>query len=438
MVVEDEFITAEHLRRSLRDFGYEVCAVTSSAAEAIREAHTRPPDLVLMDIILKGGIDGVEVAQYLRSRFDAPIIFITAYGNKEIMERAKQAEPYGYILKPFQARELQTAIEMALYRRQKEMKQRDTEQWRLAALNTIEEAVIVTNTDGEIIFINSGAGKLTEWEIDAALGRRLSSLIAVSDREDDRNADDLSKRFIDAAEKNDIWIQVSFRNKPEKQIELRPLVVSGPSGNPKFLIALLREIEESQTGSLAPFCFVDTEAVLETLENMALIIDEDYRIKKINSLLAKRIGHSKEEIIGTSCYDRMHRSSAPCSDCPHGQVLSDRKPHAARVNCGGLKADFNIASFPLIGAGGSLQGSVTLLSELDKDAAGEASQEQLFKDVKRFTHEANRTEEILLLCSSCNRIGLRDDSWQDLQSFLKRRMGVQVRRTVCSECSENS
>ena len=114
LIVEDERITAEDLAEILKGLGYQVTAVVSSGAEAIREAEQNPPDLVLMDIRIKGEMDGAETARILRERFDIPVVYLTAHADRETLERAKQSRPLGYIVKPFHESELHASVEIAL------------------------------------------------------------------------------------------------------------------------------------------------------------------------------------------------------------------------------------------------------------------------------------------------------------------------------------
>ena len=116
MIVEDEIITAESEKQSLEELGYSVISAVASAEKAIKKAEEDKPDLVLMDIELKGEMDGVEAAGKIHSRFDIPSLFVTAYSDDKLLKRAKIAEPFGYIIKPFQKRELHSNIEMALYK----------------------------------------------------------------------------------------------------------------------------------------------------------------------------------------------------------------------------------------------------------------------------------------------------------------------------------
>jgi len=116
LVVEDEGVLAKGIERKMTTLGYTVTGIAFSGEEAVRMAEQERPDLVLMDIKLDGEMDGVEAAGHIREKFDIPVVYLTAYSDKETIRRAKITEPYGYVLKPVTERELECNIEMTLYR----------------------------------------------------------------------------------------------------------------------------------------------------------------------------------------------------------------------------------------------------------------------------------------------------------------------------------
>ncbi|HSF33125.1 MAG TPA: response regulator [Candidatus Tectomicrobia bacterium] len=179
MVVEDESIVAEDMKAMLEGFGYTVAAVAFSGEDAVRKALDIHPDLVLMDIVLKGKMSGVEAVERIRSRCDIPVVYVTAYADEKTVRRAKATEPFGYILKPFDARELQTAIEIALYKHQMEKKLQESEQRLSITLRSIGDAVIVMDTRGCITFMNPRAEALSGWKQAEALGRRVTEVLRV-------------------------------------------------------------------------------------------------------------------------------------------------------------------------------------------------------------------------------------------------------------------
>jgi PAS domain S-box-containing protein len=133
LIVEDERITAEDLKNTLENMGYEVTGMASSADTFYKSLNAVMPDLVLMDIFLKGNKDGIELATEVREKFQLPVIYLTAYSDTNILDRAKVTEPFGYILKPFQERELHSNIEMALHKNRMEL--------RINHLNAILKAI---------------------------------------------------------------------------------------------------------------------------------------------------------------------------------------------------------------------------------------------------------------------------------------------------------
>ncbi|MCE8422307.1 MAG: response regulator [Candidatus Methanoperedens sp.] len=168
LVVEDEIIVAEDIKRSLQNMGYDVPSVVSSGEAAIKKAGENDPDLVLMDIMLKGDMDGVTAAGIIRSRFNIPVVYLTAYSDNKILERAKITEPFGYIIKPFNERELAVNIEIALYKHKMENILRDSKEWYYVTLRSISDAVIATDLKGCVLFMNPVAQEITGWMMDQA------------------------------------------------------------------------------------------------------------------------------------------------------------------------------------------------------------------------------------------------------------------------------
>lgn len=122
LIVEDEHIVAMGIKRMLKNLGYTVTGVASTGDDAISKAESTFPDLVLMDIMLKGDMDGVEAAKEIKKLFGIPVVYLTAYSDSNILERAKKTGPFGYIVKPFDEKDLHSNIEIALHRHVKDKK----------------------------------------------------------------------------------------------------------------------------------------------------------------------------------------------------------------------------------------------------------------------------------------------------------------------------
>src|ERR1051325_3053040 len=181
MVVEDEGVVAADLNQSLTALGYQVSASARSGEDAERVAGQSPPDLVLMDIRLNGGIDGIEAANRIREQYDVPVVFLTAHADEPTLQRAKATSPFGYILKPYEERVLHTTIEIALYRHKTEARIKQVEAWLAAILESIGDAVVATDRWGLISFINAAASAATGWDRTEAFGKSLGEVFPLLD-----------------------------------------------------------------------------------------------------------------------------------------------------------------------------------------------------------------------------------------------------------------
>jgi DNA-binding LytR/AlgR family response regulator len=128
LVIEDEAIVSKDIQQSLEKLGYNIVGAAATGLKAIELVKETNPDMVLMDIMLKGEMSGIEAAEQIKKQYNVPVIYLTAYADENTLSKAKVTEPYGYIIKPFKEVDLQTSIEMALYKYSKErevIKERD-------------------------------------------------------------------------------------------------------------------------------------------------------------------------------------------------------------------------------------------------------------------------------------------------------------------------
>ncbi len=170
LVVEDEAIVARDLMQRLESLGYEVTGAAATGAEALALAQSTKPTLVFMDITIQGPIDGVETAHRLVSRMDVPIIFLTAHTDTGTFQRAKRARPYGYLIKPFDERELISTIEMAVSRHRSDLPARLIQQ----AIASAGIGVLMTtaaDSDHRITMCNPGFERMCGYPASEIVGR---------------------------------------------------------------------------------------------------------------------------------------------------------------------------------------------------------------------------------------------------------------------------
>ncbi len=186
LLVEDDRITSRLMQKYIADMGYTLTGAISSGEEALREIDINEPDLVLMDINLEGKLDGIESAKTITSRHSIPFVYITSSSDYSTIERAKEGNAYGYIIKPFDKRDLRATIEMALMRHEMEGKIRENEYRMSTILNSIADSVVVVNETGMIEYVNPSAEALLNSRQADMLGRNINESIKIgSDPRDD-------------------------------------------------------------------------------------------------------------------------------------------------------------------------------------------------------------------------------------------------------------
>ncbi|HVG01355.1 MAG TPA: response regulator, partial [Nitrospira sp.] len=177
LIVEDEPIVAKDIQLSLQRLGYRVPATATSGEEAICKAGVIQPDLILMDIVLKGNMDGIETTLQIRRKQDVPVIYLTAYADSHTLERAKVSSPAGYMLKPYQANELRTTIELALHRARHDRDLLERLRWIATTVRCIGEGIVTTDREGRLTFMNPAAETFTGWGYEEAAGINITALL---------------------------------------------------------------------------------------------------------------------------------------------------------------------------------------------------------------------------------------------------------------------
>ena len=177
MIVEDERIVAEDIKMKLEMTGYAVAGIASSGKESIKKTETRGPDLVLMDIVLEGKMDGIEAAGVILSRFNIPVVYLTAYSDKKTLKMAKTTEPFGFIIKPFETQDLFTAIEMALYRHKLRNMLKESEERYNALFDRSLSYVYIHDFNGQFIDANAAALKALDYKRKEMLALNFVSLL---------------------------------------------------------------------------------------------------------------------------------------------------------------------------------------------------------------------------------------------------------------------
>ena len=309
LIVEDEAIVAMDLREQLLGLGYKVCGIASNADKAIALARQHRPDLVLMDIVIKGDRDGIATAEVIGRSLHIPVVFLTAYSDASTVERAAKTAPYGYLTKPFQTKELRAAIEVALYKAAIERRLRDSERWFSATLRCVVDAVIATDPDETIRFMNPAAEALTGWKGEDATGRPIDEIFILHAANNARPDNSIAHRAI----RDNVVTGVEYGAEVEaRDGSRRPVDHSA---------APIRDGDDQVMGAVIVFRDVSVRLqVEESLRNseerfrnafdfapvgMALVA-LDGKFLQVNDALCVLFGISEAELIGLSQRELTH------------------------------------------------------------------------------------------------------------------------------------
>jgi PAS domain S-box-containing protein len=247
LIVEDESVNAAVIEYQLKKLGYLVAGIASSGKEALELAQKTRPDLVLMDIQLEGEMDGVEAAAAIRKKMAVPVVFLTATSDDLTVERARTTEAFGYLHKPFQEREVHSALQLALYRAEMEARLRDERKWFANILRCITDGVIVADATGAVKLINSVAEQLTGWKEDEAIDRDLSEIFQTFELETHLPAECAVTRLLaeEAPDGTKSRKLLNSRDGTEIQIEESATAITGNSRDMSGVLVVFRECQRS-------------------------------------------------------------------------------------------------------------------------------------------------------------------------------------------------
>ena len=177
LIVEDEAIIAMELESQLQSLGYEITSIVDTGEKAIKKAEADKPDLILMDIRIKGEMDGIQAAEVIRNQFGIPVIFSTAYLDEERIERAKITMPFGYVLKPIQERDLKVTIEMALYVSKIDGERRQAEERFRSLVETTSDWIWEVDHNGVYTYISPKVRDILNYDPEELIGKTPSDLM---------------------------------------------------------------------------------------------------------------------------------------------------------------------------------------------------------------------------------------------------------------------
>ena len=334
VIVEDEGLIAADLQGRLERAGYRVPAVAGTAGEALQVIREQTPDLILMDIRLRGNVDGIQVAEQVRKDFDIPVVYLTAYEDPKTLERASQTQAFGYIKKPIDSVSLRGSIEIAISKHRHERFLREQRDWFSASFAAVPDAVLVADGVGRISYINPLAEDLFGCKVDDVLGSPLYDLLRIS-HQDGRAVDDLIPlarlQGTPVALPNDTWLDGGDGRRYAIEGSLAPRWHEGRADGVvvTFKDVTLRRFEEEQSKQDHKHNALSrlADGIAGQLDmELSVVAEESTRL--LNSLPAESTLRSTAETIENAALDAF---GVTCRLRAFGQ---DReiKPQVVKVN----------------------------------------------------------------------------------------------------------
>lgn len=342
MVVEDEAIVAMDLKQTLERFGYSVPGMATSGSEAIEIASQTRPDIILMDIQLDGHMDGIEVAQRLNELIDVPVVFLTAFSNESTLQRAKTSHPFGFLIKPYQERELRSAIEVALFTHGLEKKLRRRESWLDAILQGMADGVIATDPAGYVTFMNPPAVGLTGWSLDRVQGLTLAKAIKMVDS--DRKAIQLDATSADGGVKSVTSAILVSAGGRETPVDFTLTRLQDDNRRPEGTVLVFRDLSLRLKAEQAEAVRRSEErlrALIEGGSDVIIVFDAELKIRFASPSVKEILGYSPEEVFEQSILEFVvpedhEMVTAAVSEIGQGVQESDAREYRVRHRDGSL------------------------------------------------------------------------------------------------------
>ena len=298
LVVEDQAVVAENIRKILLSYGYEVPEPIPTGEEAIEAINKKHPDLILLDIMLKDKLSGIDVAKYIID-MNIPIIYLTAYSDKNIIEEAKETGPFGYLIKPFRERELIATIKMAFFRHKMELELKDSEEKFRTLVETTDEGICMFDKDEYFTFINEAGAKIFDGEISSFEEINLSNYL------NRHNSEILHKHNELRKENKSSRYEMEITLKDGRKRILN--IIGSPrfqDGNFIGTFAIFNDITEKKMADLKlKQTMASYTRIFENIQDIYYEIEFNGTILEMSPSIEHDSSYTRKELIGKSLYD---------------------------------------------------------------------------------------------------------------------------------------
>ncbi len=428
LVVEDDRIIAEDIVMTLKRLGYSVAPVASSGEEAIKLAAREKPDLALMDIVLKGSIDGIKAAGHIMKNYDIPVVYLSSHSDRATLKRASETGPFGYLLKPYDETDLRATLEMALYKHRMEKKVREREHWLDIILKSIGDAVIVTDSSGGIKFMNPAAEALTGWRQKEAMGRTVTEVFRVIDEDTRKPAPNPVEAVLSGEEKNGTVGHTILIDRDGAEIPVNNSaapVKDDRGGTTDVVLVFHDETERRQALGMLKESERFLNTIFDSIHDPFCIIDRDFRIARVNDAYASLKGDKAQDIKGMKCHEAFEGRAGICEACVVESTFATSTPHSREkhlVDAEGAEKWLEIFTYPIRDD----EGRVSHVIEYARDIT---QRKQTEEDKRKLIRDLEHLSRVDMLTGIMNRRALMDFLEQEVQRV--KRYGGKLSLILC-------
>jgi len=306
LIVEDEQIMAIDLKENLEDMGFIVTGITDTGEQTIEKIKETQPDLVIMDIVIEGNIDGIETAGYIRKMFNIPVIYLTAFTDAETMARAKLSEPFAYLIKPYNEWELKFIIEIATYKHRLERGLSESEKSYRTLAENLPGIVYRNHTreNNKVEFFNNMIRELTGYSTGDLTGGEVCALAPLMIPADKKEVTAQVEQAIQKTRPFEIEYRVTHKNGTIRYFFERGKVVPGKDSRPLFIDGVIFDISDRKQVEEALQKERDrAQRYLDVAGVIMLVINANHKVELINRKGCEILGYSEAEILGKNWFD---------------------------------------------------------------------------------------------------------------------------------------
>ena len=445
LIVEDEFVVAADLKQRLENLGYEVIGLAGSGEQAIKRiSPDNPPHLVLMDIYLKGDKDGIQTAEELRDEYGIPVIFVSAFADNELLGRAKEADPFGYVIKPFAMNELRVTVEMALWKAEMEGKLKESEKrYRRMAENVNDVLWTMDLATMKGTYTSPSSRYQTGYEPEEIVGRPIEELVTPESLEMATNvlAEELARdnsADVDPGRKKQLEIEYYHKDGHTFWGEVSVSFLRDDEGRPTGILGVTRDITARKKAEAA---LAESEARLRRItDNMVDLVsqtDLEGNFVYVSPSHCSILGYDPRTLVGTNVLDMVHPDDMDNVLAATFKAIEAKGSDLMEFRYRHIKGHYVWLATQgriMVDDHGEIVGAVFGSRDVTKQKEIERERESLIQELQKALAEVKTLSGFLPICSHCKKI--RDDQgyWQQLETYISQRSEAQFSHSLCPEC----